>query len=291
MVFGISWTDALVLGAVLAAVSPAVVFPRMIRLINQGYGQTRKVPHLVLAGASLDDVFVLVLFASFLRLATGEGMSAWSLVSLPLSIALGVLSGLLTGEVFTRLVKAVHMRDTVKVLIMASIGFLFIVLEEVSGHSVPFSGLVAVIAFAAMILKRHQVLAKRLVLKFEKIWVLAEIALFVLVGAALDITSAFDLGIMAAVFIILMLLIRSVGVLAALIKSGLPWRERLFVVFAYLPKATVQAAIGAVPLSMGLASGQTILTLAVLSIIITAPVGAVLVDLGHHKLLKADLEV
>ncbi len=284
--FGISLIDAMILGTVLAAVSPAVVVPRMIKLIDQGYGHDKRVPHLVLASASVDDVYVLVLFASFLRLGQGDTLSFSGVAAIPVAVIIGVFLGLLVGEVFVRFVKHVHLRDTVKVLIILSVGLLFVVLEEALHGVVPISGLIAVIAFAAMLLKRHDVMAKRLVRKFEKIWVVAEIALFVLVGAVLDLKAALLIGLMAVVFVILMLVFRSFGVLIALLGSGLDKREKRFVVMAYLPKATVQAAIGAVPLAYGIESGQLILTLAVLSILLTAPLGAALVDWYGPRLLK-----
>ncbi|MCF7932066.1 MAG: cation:proton antiporter [Acholeplasmataceae bacterium] len=284
--FGISLIDAMILGTVLAAVSPAVVVPRMIKLIDQGYGHDKRVPHLVLASASVDDVYVLVLFASFLRLGQGDTLSFSGVAAIPVAVIFGVFLGLFVGEVFVRFVKHVHLRDTVKVLIILSVGLLFVVLEEALHGVVPISGLIAVIAFAAMLLKRHDVMAKRLVRKFEKIWVVAEIALFVLVGAVLDLKAALLIGLMAVVFVILMLIFRSFGVLIALLGSGLDKREKRFVVMAYLPKATVQAAIGAVPLAYGIESGQLILTLAVLSILLTAPLGAALVDWYGPRLLK-----
>ncbi|MBU1142492.1 MAG: cation:proton antiporter [Firmicutes bacterium] len=283
--FDITYLEALILGAIVAAVSPAVVVPRMIKLMESKYGTEKKVPHLILAGASIDDVYVIVLFASFIQAYQTQSFHVASILLIPISILLGGVIGVLSGIFLVWLFKVLHIRDTLKVLIIFSVSFLFIVLEQSIAPYVPISGLVGVIILGGTILKKYDLLAKRLVSKFEKIWVIAEIMLFVLVGAAVDIRVLVNVGLLSIILIFLALIFRMIGVWIALIHTNFNKKEKLFISISYTPKATVQAAIGAIPLSLGIASGNLILTIAVLAIVITAPFGAILMDKTYKKLL------
>ncbi len=287
MLFGLSYVDAAIMGTVLAAVSPAVVVPRMIKLMESGYGRDKSIPQMIMAGASADDIYVIVLFYAFLQMKTGGSFSAIALLNIPLSVISGIALGVLVGFMFTWFTKKIHLRDTLKVLIMFGLAFLFIVLENALSGIFALSGLIAVIAFGSTILARYESLAKRLVGKFGKIWVLAEIILFVMVGATVDITVLGQVGLGAIVLIFGALAIRLIGVFVCLIKTRLNPKEKLFVALSYTPKATVQAAIGSIPLSLGLASGNIILIIAVLAIAITAPLGAFLIDFFAKKLLTS----
>jgi len=286
--FGISYIEAAIMGSVVAAVSPAVVVPRMIKLMESGYGREKRVPHLVMAGASVDDIYVIVLFTAFLGMYQGEGFKAVSLITVPISIVLGLLVGVLCGLILVWLFQRFHMRDTVKVLVILSVSFLFVALENAVEEFVPISALLAVMALGGTILKTREPLAKRLMGKFSKIWVGAEVLLFVLIGAAVDIRSLADVGLLSVAIVFAALILRIAGVYISLIGTDLNKKERLFCSIAYLPKATVQAAIGAIPLSAGVTSGNTILSVAVLAIMITAPLGAVGVDRTYRKLLIHD---
>ena len=285
---GVTYREAAVMGAVVAAVSPAVIVPRMLRLMEEGYGTARSIPQLILAGASVDDIFVIVLFASFVQLEQGQAVSVGQLASIPISIVLGLAGGLVCGFVLSRLFAALHMRDSVKVVILLSISFLLIALEHAVAHVVAFSGLLAVMAAGAAVLQQTPAVAKRLSAKFSKLWVGAEIILFVLVGATVDIRYAAAAGGAVALVILGALVLRMLGVLVCVVKTRLVWKERVFCMLAYLPKATVQAAIGAIPLTMGLACGQTVLTVAVLAIVITAPLGALAIDRTYKRLLTRE---
>ena len=278
--------DAAILGCVMAAVSPAVVVPRMLRLKETGYGTDKGIPDMIMTGASADDVFVIVLFTSLTGMATG-GAFSWNIAwQIPVSILLGVGVGIGIGFLFVLFVKRIHMRDSIKVILMLSIAFLFVALENAVSVWVPYSGLLSVISFGAVMFAKHTVCAERLSKKFSKLWIFAEILLFVFVGAEVNIAYALEnCGIIIGV-ILLALLFRMLGVFLCVAFSKLNAKERLFCMIAYMPKATVQAAIGALPLAMGLASGQTILTAAVLAILITAPLGAFLTDLTYRKLLS-----
>jgi len=287
--FGISYLDAAIMGAIIAAVSPAVVVPRMIKLMESGYGKEKKIPQLIMAGASIDDVYVIVIFTSLIQVYQGSTVSLLTFLFIPISIILGIFLGILSGLVLSSFFKKFHMRDTIKVLIIFIIGFLFIVLEKTISGFLPISGLVGIMALGGTILKKHMVLAKRLVGKFEKIWVIAEIMLFVLVGAAVDISVIANVGLFALLLIVISMIFRMVGVFISLIRSRLNAKEKLFVGISYSPKATVQAAIGAIPLSLGISSGNLILTVAVLAIIITAPFGAILMDKTYKKLLERSI--
>ena len=282
---GISRLEAAVMGSVVAAVSPAVIVPRMIRMIEEGRGQRHSLPQLILAGASVDDVFVIVVFTMFSSLAaTGEG-SALSLLQVPVSIALGLAAGLLLGRALSVLAKRFHIRDTEKLMILLALSFLLVALQNAAEGIVPFSGLLAVMGTGIALRKHYPVLADRLSTRYNKLWVAAETCLFVLVGAAVKLDYAVSAGPAAALCVLLALAFRVAGVLVCVAFTGFSRKEKLFCVISYLPKATVQAAIGAVPLSMGLACGDIVLTVAVLSILITAPVGAALIDRFAPRLL------
>lgn len=289
VLFGITHLEAAIMGSVLAAVSPAVIVPRMIRLIEEEYGTDKGIPDLLLAGASVDDVFVIVMFTAFTSLVSTGELSVISFLQIPVSIILGIAAGILVGSLLIRFFRRFHMRDSVKLLIILSFSFLLIELQNRLEGIIPVSGLLAIMSLGIVMKKNYPVLAQRLSGKYNKLWVAAEVFLFVLVGATVDLRYAVSAGMNAILLLLAALLFRMLGVALSLIKTNLSHRERLFCMLAYLPKATVQAAIGAIPLSMGLACGQIVLTVAVLSILITAPLGAVCVDNLYTKLLhKAD---
>ncbi len=286
MFFPISHLEAAIMGTVLGAVSPAVVVPKMLKLMEGGYGKSKSIPQLILAGASVDDIYVIVLFTSFMGMYEGSSFDFISLIKIPISIVVGLLVGILLGIVLVQLFRKIHMRDTVKILIVLSGAFLLVWLEIAVEKYVPMSGLLAVMALGGTILKQYGDLAKRLSNKFSKIWVAAELMLFVLVGATVDINYATKAGFAALALIAIALIIRIFGVLVCLVKTGLSMKERVFCAIAYLPKATVQAAIGGLPLAAGVGAGNTILTSAVLAILITAPLGAIGIDASYKKLLE-----
>ena len=281
----ISYLDAAIMGAVVGAVSPAVIVPKMLRLMEEGYGTKKSIPQLILAGASVDDVFVIVLFSSFTGLAKGESLSPWRFAEIPVSILLGILLGAALGLLLAFFFQKVHVRDSVKVLLLLSFSFLLVALEDALEGIVPISGLIAVMSLGIALQRKRDIVARRLSLKFSKLWVAAELLLFVLVGATVDLHYAYAAGLSAVILIFGVLLFRMAGVWVCLFKTKLLFKERLFCVLAYMPKATVQAAIGSVPLSMGLSCGNIVLTVAVLAILITAPLGAFLIDLTYKKLL------
>lgn len=283
---GVTVLEAAVLGSVIAAVSPAVVVPRMIRLIEEGYGKEHSIPQLILAGASVDDVFVIVVFTAFTSLAATGELSATAFLQIPISIVLGILAGILLGTALVSFFKHFHMRDSVKILIILSMSFLMLELQNRLDGIVPISGLLAIMSMGIMIRKRYDVLAVRLSKKYNKLWVAAEIFLFVLVGATVDVRYAMSAGVAAVLLVVGSLVFRMAGVAFSLLKTQLTKKERAFCMVAYTPKATVQAAIGAIPLTMGLSCGQIVLTVAVLSILITAPFGAICVDKLYRKLLN-----
>lgn len=282
----LSISEALLLGSVLAAVSPAVIVPRMLHLMKEGYGKEKSIPQIILAGSSVDDVFVLVLFTAFLGINEGGSFSPIQLTSIPISIISGACGGLFTGYVLIHLFKKVPMRDTVKVLVILATSFLLMGFENATGSLFPFSGMLSVIGVSIIILRKEKSLAQRLSIKFNKVWIIAEIFLFVLVGASVDLNYAISAGISPLILLVLVSLFRMLGVFVSLIKTSLTFKEKLFCMISYLPKATVQAAIGAVPLTLGLASGEIILTVAVLSILLTAPIGAWLIDRFYPYLLE-----
>jgi NhaP-type Na+/H+ or K+/H+ antiporter len=278
--FLFSWSvlEAALLGSIIAAVSPAVVVPRMLHLMDKGIGTNKRIPQMILAGASMDDIFVIVLFTSLIGMWESSTASVLSLLLVPVSIVVGILVGGIIGYILVRIFKYYHIRDTAKVLILLGLSFLFVWIDGVLPNDFPFSGLLAVVMLGGMILKQYEILAKRLVGKFSKIWVVAEVMLFVLVGAAVDISILGSIGLSALVILGFGLLFRMVGVFLATSKTNLNIKERLYVGYSYLPKATVQAAIGSIPLSLGVASGNQILAISVLAIFITAPLGAFLMD-------------
>lgn len=285
---GISILDALIMGTVVAAVSPAVIVPKMLKLIETGYGKDKSIPQMIMAGASVDDVFVIVLFTSFTGLAQGESFSPISLIQVPISIILGLGLGILIGIILGFFFKKVHMRDSIKVIIILSISFLLVTLENSLKGIIPVSGLIAIMSIGISLQKIRSDASKRISTKFSKLWVAAELMLFVLVGATVDIKYAFSAGIMAILLIFGVLVFRMIGVLICLIKTKLNKKERIFCMIAYCPKATVQAAIGYIPLTMGLSCGNIVLTVAVLSILITAPLGAFFIELLYKRLLKKE---
>lgn len=283
---GITRLEAAILGSVVAAVSPAVVVPRMLKLMQQGYGTAQSIPQLIIAGASVDDVFVIVLFTSFTGLAAGGSISPLSFVQIPVSILLGVVGGAFTGWVLAWLFRHFHMRDTAKVLVLLSVSFLLVALEAKLEKTVAFSGLLAVMAAGVALLKCCQPVAAKLSAKLSGVWVGAEILLFVLVGATVDLRYVVSAGGIAVLLLLMVLVLRMAGVLVCLIATKLNCKEKFFCMVAYTPKATVQAAIGGIPLAMGLACGNLVLTVAVLSILITAPLGALGIDLLYKKCLQ-----
>lgn len=285
---GLSFLEACVLGAVLAAVSPAVVVPRMVKLMDEGYGVKQGIPQLILAGASVDDVYVIVLFSTFVSILQGESASVVSFVNIPVSIVLGILIGFVIGCLLALFFKKVHIRDTSKVIIILSISLLLTVAEDNLKTAITFSALISIMFIGVGMKKQHEALAKRISAKYAKIWVGAEVFLFVLVGATVDISYLGKVGLNAIIVILSALLFRMAGVFVCLIKSKVELKERIFAMLAYTPKATVQAAIGGIPLSLGLACGDTVLTVAVLAIVLTAPLGAFAIDLSYNKLLKRE---
>lgn len=286
ILLGVSVLDAAIIGSTIAAVSPAVIVPRMIKLMDEGYGTDKSIPQLILAGASVDDVFVIVVFTAFTTLASTGNVSAASFLQIPISIMLGTVLGCAVGTLLVLFFKRIHMRDSIKILIILSISFLILELQNQLEGYVPVSGLLAIMSMGIVINQKYSVLAKRLSIKYNKLWLAAEVFLFVLVGVAVDIKYAISAGIMVVVLIICALVFRMLGVMISLLKTDLSAKERLFCMVAYTPKATVQAAIGSIPLSMGLECGSITLTVAVVSILITAPFGAICVDKLYGKLLR-----
>ena len=283
---GLSVLESAVMGAVLAAVSPAVVVPRMVKLMDEGYGVKEGIPQLILAGASVDDVYVIVLFSTFVGMMQGEGASILKFVNIPVSIFFGIAIGLFLGMLLAYFFKKVHIRDTSKVLIILSISFLLVVIEDKLTTAITFSSLIAVMFIGIGLQKKREAVAKRLSVKYGKLWVAAEVFLFVLVGATVNIEYLGKIGAKAFVVIIGALIFRMFGVFVCLLGTNLKRKERLFAMMAYTPKATVQAAIGGIPLALGLACGDTVLTVAVLAIVFTAPLGAFAIDWSYKKLLN-----
>ncbi len=282
---GLSLLEAAILGAVLAAVSPAVVVPRMVKLMDEGYGVDKGIPQLILAGASVDDVYVIVLFTTFLGMIQGQGVFVMSFVNIPVSIVLGISIGLSTGYILSLYFEKIHIRDTTKVLIILCISFILVVTEDSLNTPITFSALIAIMFIGIGLKKKREIVAIRLSKKYEKLWVAAEVLLFVLVGAAINIEYIGKVGPVAVLLIIGALVFRMFGVFICLLGTKMSKKERLFVMLAYTPKATVQAAIGGIPLSAGLACGDTVLTVAVLAIVITAPLGAFAIDRTYKRFL------
>ena len=288
---GVSRIEAAVMGPVLGAVSPAVVVPRMVQLMDSRYGTQKSIPQLVMAGASCDDIFVIVLFTTFVSMAQGGQVHIMDFVNIPISIVLGIVLGAFVGFLLSMFFETAYahkhcVRNSMKVIIVLGVSFMLMAIETWAEGFVSISGLLAVVSMACVLkLKSIPFVSKRLSEKFGKLWIAAEVILFVLVGAAVDIRYTMGAGLAAIAMIFLALVFRGIGVSICLIKTNLNWKERLFCVIAYLPKATVQAAIGSVPLAMGLSCGQIVLSVAVLAILITAPLGAIGMDLTYKKLL------
>ena len=283
---GLTVLEAAIMGAVLAAVSPAVVVPRMVKLMDEGYGVNEGIPQLILAGASVDDVYVIVLFSTFVGMMQGEGASILKFVNIPISIFLGIAIGLLIGVLLAYFFKKMHIRDTSKVLIILSISFLLVVMEDKLSTPITFSALIAIMFIGIGLQKKRKTIAKRLSVKYGKLWVAAEVFLFVLVGATVNIGYLGKVGVKALIVIIGALVFRMFGVFVCLLGTSLKRKERLFTMLAYTPKATVQAAIGGIPLALGFTCGDLVLTVAVLAIVLTAPLGAFAIDLSYKKLLN-----
>lgn len=294
IILGINRVEAAVMGAVLGAVSPAVVVPRMVQLMEEKYGTDKSIPQMILAGASCDDIFVIVLFTTFLGMAQGEKASVMEFVNIPISIVLGVIAGAAAGFILYFIFETAYkhnryIRNSTKLIIILGVSFLLVTVESLLEGKVALSGLLAVVSMACVLkIKCTGSVSQRLSAKFGKLWIAAEVILFVLVGAAVDIRYTLEAGGTAVLMIFAALIFRAAGVMLCTVKTGFTWKERLFCVIAYLPKATVQAAIGSVPLAAGLECGKIILSVAVMAIIITAPLGAFGMDISYKKLLKKE---
>lgn len=285
-VMGLTLLEAAIMGAVLAAVSPAVVVPRMVKLMDEGYGVKEGIPQLILAGASVDDVYVIVLFSTFVGMMQGKGASMINFVNIPISIFLGIAIGAFIGILLAYYFKKVHIRDTSKVLIILSISFLLVVTEEQLTTTITFSALIAIMFIGIGLQRKREAVAKRLSIKYGKLWVASEVFLFVLVGATVNIGYLGKVGLKAFVVILGAIVFRMLGVFMCLLGTSMNRKERIFIMMAYTPKATVQAAIGGIPLALGFSCGDTILTVAVLAIVLTAPLGAFAIDLSYKKMLS-----
>ena len=285
ILLNISFLDAAIMGAVIGAVSPAVIVPRMIKLIDEGYGTDKGIPQMILAGASVDDVFVIVMFTTFTGLAQGGEVSILRFLNIPVSIVTGIIMGLIAGFLFVKWFSKINIRATVKAIIVLSVSFALWAFED-SFKMVPFASLIAIMAIGIGIKKWGSHYAKELSGKYDKMWAVAEIFLFVLVGASVAIDSAVSAGVSAIILVLGVLLFRMVGVFVCILGTKLSMKEKLFCMIAYTPKATVQAAIGGLPLAMGLPCGQMVLTVSVIAILLTAPLGAFGIDLTYQKFLK-----
>ncbi len=293
-ILGVTRIEAAVMGAVLGAVSPAVVVPRMVQLMDTKYGTDKSIPQLIMAGASCDDIFVIVLFSTFVSMAQGGQANLMDFINIPVSILLGIALGAITGYLLSLFFETAYahkhcVRNSMKVIIVLGVSFLLMSIETWLEDIVSVSGLLAVVSMACVLkIKSTAFVSKRLSEKFGKLWLAAEVLLFVLVGAAVDIRYTMNAGIAAVLMIFLALIFRSIGVAICLIGTPMTKKERIFCMIAYLPKATVQAAIGSVPLSMGLPCGQIVLSVAVLAILITAPLGAIGIDMTYKRLLHKE---
>lgn len=288
LLFGISYTEAALLGSVLAAVSPAVVIPKMTELIDSRYGTGKSIPQMILAGASLDDIFVIVLFSTFLTASQSGTLNLSSFADIPVSVLSGIAAGIISGLILSRIMKSMKSLTLPhKVIMILALALLLTGAEDIIKPYFAFSGLLAVISSAAVVRVKDKDSAQEAA-SFTKLWAGSEIILFVLIGAAVDINYTLRAGIPAILLLAFSLSVRSLGVILSLSGTALNRKERLFTVFSYLPKATVQAAIGGVPLAMGLSSGSLILSVAVLSIVVTAPLGALLMEVSYRKLLERE---
>ena len=287
-VLGLSLLEAAIMGSVLAAVSPAVVVPRMVKLMDEGYGTKKGIPQLILAGASVDDVYVIVLFSTFTGMMQGKGVSVVEFINIPVSIFLGIAIGCIVGFILSKYFEKIHVRDTAKVLIILSISFFLVVIEDNMNTVITFSALIAIMFIGVALQKFRKEAADRLSAKYSKLWVGAEVFLFVLVGATVNIGYLGHVGIKALIVIIGALLFRIAGVFVCLLGTKFNGREKIFTMMAYTPKATVQAAIGGIPLALGFTCGDIVLTVAVVAIVLTAPLGAFAIDFTYKKLLKSN---
>ena len=283
---GLSTIDAALLGTIIAAVSPAVVVPRMLNLINNPDTNHKRIPQLIMAGASVDDVYVIVLFSSFLALSLGQDISVITFIRLPIGLFTGIFLGIIISIILVKFFKKFHIRDTVKYLILLATSFTLVNIESYFSDIIPFSGYISILAMGITLLQHYPILAHRLSLKFNKTWVAAELLLFVLVGAIVDLNHLQYIGISALALLFIGLFFRSVAVFISVSNNNFTFKEKLYCMIAYSPKATVQAAIGAIPLSVGLESGNTIIAMAVLAILVTAPLGAIGMDKGQSFIEK-----
>lgn len=286
LLFDVTLLEAAIIGSVMAAVSPAVIVPRMIRLIDEGYGKEHSIPQLILAGASVDDVFVIVLFTAFTGLASTGEISMMSFIQIPISIVLGILFGFGVGLFLLPILKKINVQDTLKVIVLLSVSFIILEVQTLLEKFIPISGLLAIMSIGIIIKQKDEMFAKCMAQKYNQLWLGAEIFLFVLVGVAVDVRYALSAGVAVIILVIFALIFRMSGVFLSLLKTKLTKNERIFCMLSYTPKATVQAAIGTLPLTMGLECGELVLTIAVMSILLTAPFGAICVDHLHDKLLK-----
>ena len=284
MIMGVTHLQAAILGAVMGAVSPAVTVPRLTKMIDEGYGTKKGIPQMLIAGASADDIYVIVLFTTLVGIEAGGSMDAVSLLRIPLEIILGAALGAVTGVILAFFFKKVHIRDSLKITIIMALSMLMYWFEGIA----PVSGLLALMTTGIAINMRRPEVSKRLSVKFNKLWVAAEIFLFVLVGATVNIKYVTQAGFGMVIMLIIGLAFREIGTWISILKTGLNKKEMTFCLISELPKATVQAAIGGVPLAIGLSCGNTVLTMAVLAIVITAPIGAIGMDLTQHRLITKD---
>lgn len=288
IVLGITRTQAAIMGAVVGAVSPAVIVPKMLKLTAERCGTDKGIPQLIMAGASVDDVFVIVMFSMFIALEQTGTMSFTNFLKIPVSIISGIAVGFLSGFILNKIFMHFRLRDTVKIIFILSYSFLLTAFEDNFSSVIPFSAILAVMCMGASLQKNPKI-AERLSVRYSKLWVVFEILLFVLVGACVNLKYAASAGLPSVILIFAALIFRMAGVCVCLVRTRLSLKERLFCMLSYLPKATVQAAIGGIPLSIGLSCGEIVLTVAVLSIIITAPLGAFLIDLTYKKLLNLNV--
>ncbi|MEC9485390.1 MAG: cation:proton antiporter [Candidatus Izemoplasma sp.] len=286
LLFGLTYLEAAFLATILAAVSPAVIVPKMIHLMEMGYGKAKRIPHMIMASASVDDIYVIVLFSIVVKMYQTGHVGLTNIFQIPLAILFGILIGVVSGVMLSKLFAILRVRDTIKVLLVLACAFFIITLENVLQGTISMSGLLAVMVLGITFLNQSKERALRLQIKLSKVWVFAELVLFVLVGAAVNLSLAFSAGLLAIVLLVFSLMSRLLGVGIALTHTDLNYEERLFSGIAFLPKATVQAAIGAIPLSLGVPNGDLILAIAVLSIIITAPLGALGIDITKDSLLQ-----
>lgn len=299
LLFDFSFIEGGILGFIIAAVSPAVVVPQMLHLKEEGLGTNKSIPTLILASSSVDDVFAITIFSTFLGFYSGSRFGvAMQILSIPVSILLGIALGAVCGLIMVKLFNIFHIRDSKKVLYLLGVGIMFTAIESlikakelsIAGIPIEVAGLLGVMTIGFVILEKKAKVAKRLALKYSKIWLLAELLLFTLVGAEVNVSVALNAGVKGLLLIGIGLGARSIGVLISTIGSDLNSKEKIFCTIAYMPKATVQAAIGGIPLAAGVPSGELILAMAVLSILITAPVGAIGIQLSSKKLLSKQLE-